>query len=227
MAAHGSFDRRTPALPVSLLAPAAANALSSGPTTRRRGILAAGMAALRLGTLRVQLARWLSFEPAFVLQGKAGDVELRRYDALIEACARVDDVTLEEAIDHGYGRLAGYICGDNQTGELLARTTPILTAMRDGCYTISFVMPSGRTLDGLPRPDHPGIELRMVPPRGIAALRFHGRCTRDNIAAHERVLLCELFHAGFSARGSISLASFDAPATLPILHRNELWIEVI
>lgn len=226
--ARGSLGWRKLTLPVSLLAiPAATGVLYARARTRRRGLFAAGLAAIGLGALRIELARWFTSEPAFHSDGKVGDLELRSYDARIEACTRVDDLALEAAIDHGYGRLAAYHCGANQTGELLARMTPTLTAMRAGCYTISWAMPPGRTLDQLPRPDHPGIELRKAPAREIAALRFRGRCTRDNIAAHARVLLRQLVDAGLLARGGIVFAAFDAPATLPILRRNELWIEIV
>jgi hypothetical protein len=224
--AHRSLNWRKLALSASFLAlPAAAGVLSG--RARRRGILAAGLAALGLGTLRLELARWFRFEPAFDSDGKVGDLELRRYDARVEACIRVGDLEIERAIDHGYGRLAAYIRGANQTGELLARTTPILTVMRAGCYNVSLMMPPGRALGDLPRPDHLDIELREVPACEIAALRFGGRCTRDNVAAHERVLLRQLIAAGLSTRGSIAVAIFDSQATLPILRRNELWIEVV
>lgn len=226
--AGSSLDWRKLTLPVSLLAvPAATGVLYARARTRRRGLFAAGLAAIGLGALRVELARWFASEPAFHSDGKVGDLELRRYDARIEACTRVDDLALEAAIDHGYGRLAGYICGANQAGEILARTTPTFTAMREGCYTVSWVMPPGRTLEDLPRPDHPGVELRKVPAREIAALRFRGRCTRDNTAAHERVLLRQLADAELSACDGIVFATFDAPATLPILRRNELWVEIV
>jgi hypothetical protein len=209
-----------------LTIPAVAGLAGARRTTRRRGVLAGGVAALVLGALRVELARWFTPEPAFHPEGKLGDLELRRYDARVEACAEVDVPMLEQAIDRGYSRLAGYTCGANRTGELLERTMPVLTAMRDGRYTVAFVMPPGRDLGSLPRPSHPGVELREVPSRTIAALRFRGRFTRDNIAAHERQLLEQLVDAGLSARGSVGFAAFDSPATLPILRRNELWIEV-
>jgi hypothetical protein len=209
-----------------LTIPAATGLACARATTRRRGALAGGVTALALGALRVELARWFTPEPAFHPEGKLGDLELRRYDARVEACAEVDVPVLELAMDHGYGRLAGYVCGANRTGEMLPRTMPVVTAMRDGRYTVSFMMPPARDLGSLPRPMHPGVELREAPSRTIAVLRFRGRFTRDNIAAHERRLLQQLVEAGLSARGSIGFAAFDSPATLPILRRNELWIEV-
>lgn len=210
-----------------LTVPAATGLAYARATTRRRGVLAGGITALVLGALRVELARWFTPEPAFHTEGKLGDLELRRYDARIEACAEVDVPVLELALDRGYSRLASYVCGSNRAGEMLQRTMPVLTAMRDGRYTVSFVMPPGRDLGSLPRATHPGVELREVPSRTIAALRFRGRFTRDNIAAHERVLLQQLVDAGLAARGSIGFAAFDSPATLPILRRNELWIEIV
>lgn len=225
-AARSSLGRQLALLTDLLTVPAAAGVPGARTTTPQRRITVGRLAAIAIDALRVELARWITPEPAFDSMGTLGDLELRRYDAHIEACAWVDDPAIETAIDQGYGWLASYLCGTNQTGELFACTTPILTTMRDGCYTVSLAMPPGRTLDELPQPCHPGIELRKVPARGIAALRFRGRCTRDNLAAHERVLLGQLADSGLSARDS-ELATFDSPLTLPILRRNELWIEIV
>jgi hypothetical protein len=103
----------------------------------------------------------------------------------------------------------------------------VLTAMREGRYTVAFVMPPRRSLSDLPRPAHLGVALREIPEHTIAALRFRGRFTRDNVAAHERALLRHLVDAGLATRGSITFAAYDTPLTLPLLRRNELWIETV
>jgi SOUL heme-binding protein len=195
-------------------------------TTRRGGLVVGGLTALAIGALRVELARWFTPEPAFDVEGKIGALELRLYHPRVEASIQVDEPSLEEALRHGYRLLAGYAAGNNDLIEGIRRTTPILIAMREGRYTVSFVMPPGRGLGKLPWPDHPAIELREVPERRIAALRFRGRFTHDNIAAHERVLLRQLIDTGLAARGSVAFAAFDSPATLPFLRRNELWIDL-
>ena len=123
----------------------------------------------------------------------------------------------ERALDSGFGRLACYIFGANARDEDLAMTTPVVTTMRDGVYTMAFGMPPGRSVASLPQPDDPRIELREVPARRIAVLRFHGRFTRDNVEAHERRLLREIVDAGLVARGSVAFAGYDSPATLPAL----------
>ncbi|HET9626008.1 MAG TPA: heme-binding protein [Kofleriaceae bacterium] len=218
--------RNLAALGGLIAAPLAAGYALSRATTVRRGVLAGGLTALALGAARLQLERWFTAEPAYVREGRLGDLELRRYGVRIEATAEVDVPGLEHALDRGYSRLTCYVCGTNRRGETLPRSAPVITAMRDGRYTVSFVMPPGRTLASLPTPAHPGVELREVPARTIAVLRFRGRFTRDNIAAHERALLEQVLDAGLAARGSVMFAAFDWPVTLPLLRRNELWIEV-
>jgi hypothetical protein len=198
-------------------------ALGSG----KRGLITGGVAALALGALRWQLARWFTETPAYDVEGTLGALELRRYPVRIEARAEVEDRDFESALDTGYGRLACYVYGANTNDEDLVRTTPVLVTMRDGAYTTSFVMPPGRDLGSLPHPDDPRLELREVPARRIAALGFHGRFTNENVEAHERALLKQLVDAGLSARGSVVFAAYDSPATLPMLRRNELWIEVM
>lgn len=218
--------RRLALLGALVTAPAATGIAFARAFTTRRGLLAGGLTALAIGALRIELARWFMPEPAHDIEGRVGDLELRRYTARIEASAEVDVTSLEQALDHGYGRLACYVCGANRTGEMLHRAAPVITAMRDGRYTVSFVMPPGRTIASLPHPSHPGVEVHEVASRTVAALRFRGRFTRDNIAAHERRLLEQVLDGGLAARGSVMFASYDWPVTLPILRRNELWLEV-
>jgi len=207
--------------------PAATGYAIGRVTSRQTGMLAGGLTALAIGALRVELARWFTLEPAFHREGELGDLELRHYAARVEARAAVAEPGLEAALDRGYSRLACFLYGANATGEILARTTPVLTAMRNGVYEISFVMPPDRTIESLPAPQHAGIELREVPAHRIAVLPFRGRFTRDNIARNERALLQRLVDSGLVARGSVSFAAFDSPATLPVLRRNELWIEIL
>jgi len=226
--ARGLAGWRKAALRTGLMvAPFAAGLAVARLTSRRSGLVAGGLTALAVGMLRVELARWFIPEPAFHSEGKLGDLELRHYPARIECRALVSDAGLEGALEHGYARLSCFLYGANTTGELLARTTPILTAMRDGVYHVSCAMPAGRTLSSLPEPHHPDVALHVIPAHRVAVLPFRGRFTRDNIARHERVMLDQLIDSGLSARGSVSFAAFDSPATLPALRRNELWIEIL
>jgi hypothetical protein len=189
--------------------------------------VAGGVAALALGALRVQMARWFTPEPAYQVERRVAGLELRRYPLRIEARAESDALDLEQALDRGFALLACYIYGGNAEHQDLAMTTPVVTVIHDRRFMTSFVMPPDRPISSLPRPDDHRIELREVPEKRVAVLRFRGSFTRENVEAHERELLARLVDAGLSAKGSVAFACYDSPMTLPFLRRNELWIEVV
>lgn len=224
---HATRRRKLTFLSTLVAVPAVAGVVTAlrGP---RAGVLAGSATALALGALRWQLARWFTDTPAYELEGRAGRLELRRYPLMIEARAEdIDANDFDSALDRGFGRLACYIFGANDNAEDLPMSTPVLTAMRDGRYQMSFVMPPGRSLAMLPRPQDSRVTLREVAERRVAVLPFRGRFTHANVAAHERMLLAELVNTGLVARGSILFAGYDSPATLPLLRRNEVWIEIV
>jgi hypothetical protein len=211
---------------VSTLIGAPIVAAMLGSRSVRNGLIVGGVAALALGALRWQLARWFTAEPDYAAEGRVGDLELRRYPARIDARADVEAHDFEQALTIGFNRLACYLHGANANDEDLSMTAPVVTTMRDGRYEMSFVMPPDRVLSSLPLPDDSRVALREVPERRIAVLRFDGRFTKKNIEHHERKLLRKLVDAGLSAKGSVMFAGYDSPMTLPRLRRNELWIEI-
>lgn len=228
--AKNEVERRKVAFLSSLVGVPVAAGLALGLISGRplRGLVAGGVAALALGALRWQLSRWFTDEPAYDLEAEVGDLEIRRYPVRIEARSEIAEAhDFESALDRGFGRLACYIFGANGEHRDIAMTAPVITTMRDGRYLTSFVMPPEQPLAALPRPDDVRIELREVPETRIAVLRFRGRFTKENVERHERALLRQLVDAGLSARGSVMFAGYDSPATLPILRRNELWIEIV
>jgi hypothetical protein len=173
------------------------------------------------------MARWFMATPAFETIEQTNGLELRRYPFRIEARHDVQATDLVAALDAGFTRLECYMFGANAESETLGCTRPVLTTMRDGVYTMSFVMPPHRTMASLPHPDDLRVTLREVPERTIAAYPFHGDFSRDNIAFQERKFLRALVDAGVVAKGSIALATYDSPTTLPRLRKTELWIEVV
>ena len=225
--ASATTERRIRGLWVGLVAIAAGTGIAAATGSRTRGIATGGLAAVALGALRWQLGRWFVANPAYVVEDRFGSLEIRRYPVRIEARAAVDDHQFEAALDRGYGRLACYVYGANARREDLARTTPVLVAMHGGAYSTAFIMPPGRDRGSLPRPDDARVELREVPAGRVAVLAFRGRMTRSAAERYERELLRELVDAGLSTRGSVVFAIYDSPATLPLLRRNELWIELV
>src|SRR6187399_3214646 len=68
--------RRKTAFWTSLLIVPAAAGVVLGLASRRRGLVAGSLAALALGGLRWQFARWFTDQPAFQTEGRIGDLEL-------------------------------------------------------------------------------------------------------------------------------------------------------
>jgi hypothetical protein len=212
----------------TLLAVPAAYALGRLIGGRRGGMIAGGIALVGLGAVRWQLARWFDQTLAYETIGRAGEIELRRYPFRVEARSEVEDAhNLEDALVKGHSRLECFVFGANAARAQLSGVTPVLTSLRDGVYTTSFVMPPDRGVASLPAPDDARVQLAEVSERQIAVFPFRGRYTKENLFWQERKFLRALVDAGVATRGSVTLATYDSPTVLPALRKNELWIEVV
>ena len=121
--------------------------------------------------------------------------ELREYAPHILAETIVDG-DQEGAGNKAFRRLFRYISGDNRSQARVAMTAPVsqekagekisMTApvgqQRDGDkWAVSFTMPSAYTLETLPTPDDPLITLRQVPARRMAAVRYSGFWSEEQL----------------------------------------------
>lgn len=192
---------------------------------RRRSYRAWWMAGAGLavvGVARWQLQRWFSPAPVYETEGARGELELRRYPAVRVATTTVDG-TWEHALNEGFARLAGFIFGHNARRERIAMTAPVLGTGDGSGYRLTFVMPAGVAP---PSPDDARVEVGELPPRRVAVLRFNGRHDAQTIETHKRDLAHALAINGLHPRGEATFAGYDPPTTLPVLRRNELWVEI-
>ncbi|MFO1494019.1 MAG: heme-binding protein [Lysobacterales bacterium] len=179
--------------------------------------------------------------PYVVEQTLGEDVEIRRYDPSIVAETLIERGDYRDAGNEGFRRLADYIFGNNRTRARIAMTAPVamapqseriaMTAPVDasavaGGWRMAFYMPAGYTLETLPLPVDERVQLRAVPGRRVAALRFSGRGTEAQFAEHTAELLTTLVGAGLSPVGQPWTARYNAPWVLPPLRRNEAMVEL-
>jgi hypothetical protein len=227
---------------------AAGVAYATAPSRRTRrsrtGLAAAGT-AFGLGLLRWQLDGRFSREPAHQTEKRVGRLEVRRYAPMVVAETTLAGADWDEALQTGFRRLAGYISGKNAArarieltapahftqhdrngGERLAMTAPVAVAERAGGHTITFVLPEGRTLESLPVPLDTRIQLRQLPARRVAVLRFSGAYTWEPVRAKMRELLRHVERVGWETEGDVHFGGYDPPWTLPVLRRNEVWVEL-
>jgi hypothetical protein len=195
--------------------------------------------ALGAAVMRWQAARHFSPEPPYrVLRALGPGMELRRYGPMVLAETRTSG-SYETAPYEGFRRLAGYIFGGNggresiemtapvtQAGERLEMTTPVTHADAEGGHVIAFVMPAGRSLASLPRPDDERVRFRELRARTVAVLTYSGFADEAAFGARAAELRAALSDAGLVVAGEPVSARYDPPSVLPPLRRNEVWIEV-
>jgi len=216
-----AFAAGAAALPVALGVGATALLRS-----RRAGLLACGISAAMLAAFRWQLQRWFTDQPAYVIERRIGDLEIRRYPPHVEAQTRIVELEFETALEQGFRRIAAYIFGGNSQKQDIPMTTPVLNTPRAATHSVAFVMPPGKNLSSLPRPKDANVELVEVPERRVAVVKFRGRYKDDVMMDQTRRLQELVTENHLEALGQPTFAGYDPPSTLPFLRRTEIWVEV-
>lgn len=198
-------------------------AAASSRRSRTGELLVAGAAGVALVVLAAwQLQRLFAPQPKYDVELREGDFEIRRYPSLCTVETEVD-ATWDAALDEGFRRLARFIFGENMEHRRVKMTAPVLgTGDRFG-YRLSFVLENNTDL---PHPTDDRIHVGWIPSRRVGVVRFHGRYNAYNLAVHKKDLARALAEHRMKPRGDAVFAAYDPPTTLPLLRRNELWVEL-
>jgi hypothetical protein len=172
---------------------------------------------------------------------KMDGYEIREYPEHIVAQTTVAG-SYDEALNKGFGIVAGYIFGRNAKKESIAMTAPVtaqkpmsekiamtapVIARTDGTSRIiSFGMPKSYTLSSLPIPTDSRVTLEQVPAKKMAVLRFSWLRNSARVQHMEKKLLTLLSRDTIEVVGSPSYAGYNAPWTPPWMSRNEVMIEI-
>ena len=179
-------------------------------------------------------------EPAKTVLIDEGEYQLRRYPPMVVA-----EVThtgaRRQALEAGFKRLAAYIFAKDRPGEKIEMTSPVMQdepekiemtapVMQDGgsksgTWRTRFVMPAGYTVDTLP-PAPQDITLTQIDERKIAAVRFSGNGTNEDLERHEAALRAWIAGKGLVPAGAAEYAFYDAPMVPGPMRRNEVLIPV-
>ena len=170
-----------------------------------------------------------------------GDVELREYAACVVADVVVSG-SAEQAGSAAFRPLFQYISGANRGAEPLEMTAPVIQkpaserlamtapviqeAVGTDAWTVSFVLPAGRSISDYPVPTDSRVSLRAVPGETAAAIRWSGRWTESNIERRTATLRQAIAEAGWEESGEPRWARFDPPWKPPFARRNEIVIPV-
>ena len=89
------------------------------------------------------------------------------------------DASFTRAGNEAFGLLVAFISGRNSTRDTVAMTSPVVQqpGAQSGRHVVAFVMPAEYTLETLPTPSDPRIQVRQVPAQVAAVKGFTGRWT--------------------------------------------------
>ncbi len=182
-------------------------------------------------------------EPGFRVLDKDGAFELREYAPHLVAETRVE-ASFTDAGNAAFQRLFRYISGDNVAqqkiamtapvtqsrdaarGEKIAMTAPVTQVAAGNAWTVAFVVPAKYSLDTVPQPRDPRVEIRAVPAQLVASWRYSGRWTEGNYREAEARLREQIAKRGLEASGEPILARYNPPFMPSFMRRNEVLIPV-
>lgn len=224
----------------AVLALGTAGLFGRGPKVLRSspflsGLLVGGAA---LGLAKWQLDRFFTESPVYDVEQRVNGLEIRSYPPRVVAETTVESADLEEGLDEGFRRLAGYIFGGNagtrvpgedaheKKGARIAMTTPV-TAREDATgFVVTFTMPKDRALEVLPIPNDPRIRVSRTDATRFAVLTYRAGYGAARAKAAQEDLVARAAAAGLTAAGNPIFAGYDAPSTLPFLRRVEAWLPI-
>lgn len=179
-------------------------------------------------------------EPLHSVLRSEGDIEIREYAPMIVAEVEVSG-SREDAGSRGFRPLADYIFGNNAPRQSIDMTAPVTTrrgqsidmtapvtstSSGDDRWTVAFIMPAEWTMETLPRPNNPAVNIREVPTHQMAVIKFRGRRNSETIGQHEAELTSWIAANGYEAAGEPVYASYSPPWTPIPLRRHEVMIGV-
>jgi hypothetical protein len=200
-----------------------------------------GLAALILVATTIGAGEVMAIERAdYTVIAEYDEFELRRYQAQILVETEVE-ADFDDAGNLAFRRLFGYISGDNRSrskismtapvtqqapSEKISMTAPVTQRAAGSSYRVAFLVPSAYTMDTVPEPTDDRVELRQVPERTVAALRFSGGWAEKRFTSREARLLQLLRDNGLRPASATIYARYNAPFTPWFMRRNEVLIPV-
>ena len=183
-------------------------------------------------------------EPKFTLLEKDKAFELRAYAPKIIAEVVVDG-NMREASSKGFRLIANFIFGNNtvQSGksekismtapvsveprsDKISMTSPVGVQQASKDWKVYFVMPSQYTLETLPKPKSPLVNIKQISSQKFAVIRFSGLVDEEKMEKKVTELKQWTDDKKLKVLGNPELARYNPPWTLPFLRRNEVMVEV-
>jgi len=160
---------------------------------------------------------------AYQLIREEKEFEIRYYPSATMAMITSSSKNYKELGNSGFKKLAGYIFGGNNDKKQIAMTAPVHMEIGDSVSSMSFVMPSNYNKDNLPLPNNSDVVIKTTPDEYVAAIRFGGFASSDNIKKHTEMLEKLLQERHISYYGHFRYLGYNPPYQL-FGRRNEIVV---
>lgn len=179
-------------------------------------------------------------EPKYRVEAKTDDFEIRNYEKVLLAQTLVDS-DFDEAGNLGFRILANYIFGNNISktkidmtapviqkpySEKIAMTAPVSQIKTSKGFIVQFTMPEEYTVDTLPVPNDPRVEIVQVPVRKVAVYSYSGSWSESKFSKKLTQFKEALLKSNIKTVGEPVFARYNSPFQIWFLRRNEIWMEV-
>jgi len=183
-------------------------------------------------------------EASYVVLDDQDEFQLREYAGLVIVETTVK-AEFGKAGKEAFGRLFGYISGENRATQKIAMTAPVMVDEEKGTsgesidmtapviageatdgWRYAFVLPKSYTMDNAPMPTNPKVRLVEVQPKMVAVLHYSGLLNEDNFRENSARLLRWISENQLETLSLPRVAGYDPPWTIPFLRRNEVMIDV-
>ena len=151
--------------------------------------------------------------------------EIRKYDAALFSSVILNKKGYKQSSSEGFGILAGYIFGDNESNEKIAMTSPVIMELGD-TSKMMFLVPKKYNLENLPNPKNKKIVFEKQEEKIIAAIRFDGWADDEKIEKYKSILKDELIKEKLGFKDKFIFLGYNPPYEV-MNRRNEVVVELV
>jgi hypothetical protein len=151
--------------------------------------------------------------------------EIRFYPPAVLATVVSSARSFREVSSSGFRQLANYIFGGNREKKKMAMTAPVHMRLSEQGSSMSFVMSPDIPMQRLPAPNQSNIQLEKTAAEYVAAIRFGGYASDDDIRTYSEKLAAILQQQGIRHEGNFRYLGYDAPYRF-FGRRNEVIVTV-
>lgn len=133
---------------------------------------------------------------------------------------------IDPEINNGFRSLFKYISNDNKENKKISMTTPVIQEVTKENKKMAFVVPS-KFEEDIPEPNSPNLNAKKFDEGLFAAIQYSGLSNESKELKMKKKLETWILEKAYQIQSNYMLAFYNAPFTLPMLRRNEIWVRII